>query len=131
MVSIVPTVGRVVLYCLHRADISDINRRRRDASAKFHLHEWQRNGLQLHVGNEVNEGDVFPAIVVRTWGKDADSLVNLKVLLDGNDDFWATSRGVSDGPSPGKYHWMDYQKGQAAKTEALEAQLGDPPRGAP
>lgn len=123
MVTIVPTAGRVVLYCLSRTDVSEINRRRRDASSKFHMHEWQRNGTQLHVGNEVSEGDIVPAIVIRPWGNTPESACNLKVLLDGNDDYWATSRTASGEPKPGYFHWMDYQKGQAAKTEALERQI--------
>lgn len=123
MASIIPTVGRVVLYSLTENDAIQINQRRRDAVQKYHMHQWQRNGTQLHQGNDVNAGDVCAADIVRVFGSTPEAMVNLKVKLDGNDDYWATSRKVSDEPKPGYYHWMDYQKGQAAKTEAAEAAL--------
>lgn len=104
MTKIVPTVGRVVLYRLSSADIRMI-----DKSHGF------------KPGNDYREGDILPAIVVRTWGSTPESAVNLSVLLDGVGTYWATSRVVGD--APGQYHWMAYQQGQAAKTEAAERAL--------
>ena len=84
-----PQLGDVVLYALTEADASAINRRRRD------FHESGsgdgHTGFVGHVGNWVQEGYVFPAVVVQVH---AESTVtcNLQVLLDGNDSFWATSR---------------------------------------
>lgn len=129
MSTIVPTQGRIVLYTMTVDDARIVNARRRHAQEKYHLHQHQKNGTQLHVGNEVVEGEVYPAMVVRAWGNAPDSYVNLKVELDGNDVYWATSRKVEEAKedgshTPGYYHWMDYQKGQAAKTEAVEALLG-------
>lgn len=124
MPTIVPTVGRIVLYRFTERQAMEVNRRRRHADDKHHMHQWQKNGTQLHTGNEVETGFDYAAVIVRTWGDTADSLVNLKVLLDGNDDAWITSVHASDQPEQGFYRWMDYQKGQAAKTEAAEALLG-------
>ncbi|WP_328439389.1 hypothetical protein OHA71_23915 [Streptomyces sp. NBC_00444] len=91
----IPTAGDVVLYQLTAADAVDINRRRKD----FHENgsAESRTGFIGHVGNWATEGDVFPAIVVRVH---AESTVtcNLRVLLDGTDTYWATSRAEGDDP---------------------------------
>ncbi|MFJ5638640.1 hypothetical protein [Streptomyces sp. NPDC093223] len=84
-----PQLGDVVLYALTEADASAINRRRKDfaesGSSDGHT------GFVGHVGNWVQEGAVYPAVIVQVH---AESTVtcNLQVLLDGNDSFWATSR---------------------------------------
>jgi len=55
-------------------------------------------------GNQVKAGDIYPAMVVRTWGNDN---INLKVMLDGPDTFWATSVGFNaDRKTPRSWHWM-------------------------
>lgn len=120
MVDIVPTIGRIVLYKMSDTDAQKVNKRRADAHSHMREHIERSNGVMVHVGNEVHEGDVFPAVVVKTWGTTPTSPVNLKVEMDGSDTYWATSRMV--GEHPGSYHWMEYQKGQAAKYEALEAE---------
>jgi hypothetical protein len=38
-------------------------------------------------------------MIVRIFGETPKSAVNLRVLLDGNDVFWATSRTLGEGPS--------------------------------
>jgi hypothetical protein len=121
MSEIIPTKGRIVWYVLSKDDAEKINKRRRDATQHMAVHRNNSNGVMVHVGNEAHEGAIYPAMVVETWGHKPDSRVNLKVELDGSDNFWATSRIVGEGP--GTYHWMPYQKGQAAKTEALEKQI--------
>jgi hypothetical protein len=121
MVDIVPTIGRIVIYTLSADDASKINKRRADAKTHMETHIANSNGVMVHVGNDAREGVDYPAMVVSTWGGKPDSYVNLKVELDGSDTFWARSRKVGTGP--GTYHWMEYQKGQAAKYEALEAKL--------
>lgn len=98
MTAIIPTIGRVVWYVLSDMDAKRINRDRVDDPAPL---------------DDVKEGDTFPAIVVKTHGDTPDSYVNLKVLLDGPDMYWAKS--VRVGEEPGSYHWMPYQKSQAAK----------------
>jgi hypothetical protein len=45
-------------------------------------------------------GHKYPAVVVSTFGGEA---VNLQVLLDGPDSFWATSR--HEGDEPGTWAW--------------------------
>lgn len=118
MAEIVPTKGRIVLYVLSADDAAAINKRRKAADEHWDYHAKNAIGVMVHAGNAANEGAIYPAMVVATWGTNADSYVNLKVELDGSDSFWATSRRVGEGP--GTYHWMEYQKGQAAKYEALE-----------
>jgi hypothetical protein len=105
MTAIVPTVGRIVLYRLSQFDCDEINR----------LH-GRRGGCP-------SSYDVLPAIVTKVWGHTADAAVNLKVMLDGPAEYWATSR-MHHETAAGCYHWMPYQKGQAAKTEAAEKALG-------
>lgn len=116
---VTPTIGRVVLYCLSEQDAEQINRRRttgHSIAERIREAAWPV-GAQAHIGTTVYAGDVCPGIVVRVWNEDC---INIQVLLDGNDVLWATWCNVSDEPTPGRYHWMPYQKGQAAKAEALD-----------
>lgn len=78
------TLGRIVHYQLSETDVAII-RDRRIASKT--------------VANSVWAGDIFPAIVVRTW----DTSVQLQVFLDGNDTYWATS--VSEGDGERQWSW--------------------------
>lgn len=50
--------------------------------------------LQLGPGGN-NSADVAPAIITRVWN---DGLVNVRVLLDGNDTLWKTSIPLHGGP---------------------------------
>lgn len=104
-----PTVCRTVLYKLHAGDVEQINRRRADFAAFSRAHQPAdhepgsfpgRSGHIGHFGNQVSEGDEYPAVVVRAFG---GSTVNLHVLLDGNDTYWATSR--QEGGEPGEWSW--------------------------
>jgi hypothetical protein len=106
------TVGSRVLYKLTEQDAAGINVRR----AHFKAHQTLimsrpdfseiepgqegRSGHIGHSGNDVAEGDVYPADVVRTF---LGTTVNLQVHLDGNDHYWATSR--SEGEGPGFWSW--------------------------
>ena len=123
MADITPTVGRIVLYRMSAQDAATTNQRRSHAKDKMEWHRLLKTGAQVHFGNTVNEGDVYPAIVVRVWGDQSTSAVNLKVFLDGTDDFWATS--VSVGEQPGNYHWMAYQKAVAAGEILPNIHAGD------
>lgn len=116
---IVPTIGRIVWYRMSVASAIEINQRRKDAMGWRDWFRALKPGAQVHVGNQVQAGDLYPAMIVRTWGDTPTSCVQLQVFLDGNDTFWATS--VNVGTGDGTYQWMPYQKGQAAKTEAAEA----------
>ncbi|MEV7684454.1 hypothetical protein [Streptomyces bungoensis] len=95
-----PTPGRTVLYRVTESDASDINRRRKD------IHESRsadsRTGFVGHVGNHVTAGDTFPAVIVRVWNETTVTC-NLRVLLDGTDVYWATSR--AEGTEPGTWAW--------------------------
>ncbi|MFS4105136.1 hypothetical protein [Streptomyces sp. PD-S100-1] len=93
-----PAPGDVVLYRLTVADANDINRRRKDFQGSGSAEEG--TGFVGHVGNDVQEGDVFPAVVVRVWSEHS-STCNLQVLLDGSDAYWATSRG--EGTAAGQW----------------------------
>lgn len=79
-----PTKGRTVLYKLSAHDALTIGQKRASAGI---------------AGNTAAEGDIFPATVVQDWG--GGGSVNLKVHLDGHDDFWATSR--TEGEHPGQW----------------------------
>lgn len=125
-----PSKGRIVQYCLRASDAEAINRRRTSGAAiaeriaqqvltpdqegveredtKVEMHaktvpQWPL-GAQAHIGNEAQEGQTFPMMIVAVW-EDAPttSAVNGQVFLDGNDVFWATS--VSVGEGPGTYSW--------------------------
>ena len=83
----VPTIGRTVHYVLSAEDAQLINERRKNEFTDSH-------------GNQAADGDVCAAVVVRTFGS---STVNLQVLLDGTDSYWATSR--MEGAEPGQWSW--------------------------
>lgn len=105
-----PHVGALVLYTLGEGDAADINRRRADAGAHGRKHpahtaeagEPGRTGHVAHVGNGAQAGQVYPALVVRDW-EEPSGTVNLQVMLDGNDVYWATSRTPGEGP--GAWRW--------------------------
>lgn len=97
----IPSIGRIVHYTLSEQDAQSINRRRDDFEAFRRSVVGQpeqgmpgATGHQAHVGNRAVAGQVFPAVIVRTFGGTA---VNLQVFLDGNDTFWGTSRQEGEG----------------------------------
>lgn len=106
----VPTIGRVVLYTLTEQDAEAINRRRDHARTHMDEHRANSNGVMVHVGNSVRQGNQFPMIITKVWGPDIYSAVNGTVMLDGSDTFWATSRVVDiptndEDPIAGMYRW--------------------------
>lgn len=102
-------LGRIVHYALGTVDAEQITKRRRDATTSDFA--AQNTGAMIHAGNPVAPGQVFPAVVVAAFG---EATANLKVLLDGNDELWATSRVRSPrteaGPiMPGTWDWPEIQ----------------------
>lgn len=99
-------MGSQVLYVLSEEDAIQINRRRTSGpSIAERIKEklWPC-GAQAHIGSPVKAGDIFPALVIRTWGFEEFPLANLQVFLDGCDVFWAME--VAGSPEPfakGKY----------------------------
>lgn len=72
-----------------------------------------------------SQRDPFPALVTKVWG---DRCVNVAGFNDGGTPFSVSScrllQDDDEKPAVGSYaEWMPYQKGQAAKTEALQAQV--------
>jgi hypothetical protein len=88
-----PSIGRIVLYQLAEHDVADINRRRAGRATRERLD-------RATLGNHAEAGQVFPAIVVRHFGA---GTCNLRILLDGTDTHWATSR--TEGTTPGTWAW--------------------------
>ena len=106
----IPTIGRIVHYCLTEQQAAEINRRRTTGPSiaeRIKVVAWP-HGAQAHIGNAAREGDTFPGLIVRTWGTDPTSAVQLQVFLDGNDVLWATSVCVGDGP--GTWSWPIVEK---------------------
>lgn len=73
-----PSIGRIVHYTF--AEYDDFS---------------QVEGARV---NKVEAGQVYPAMIVRTWGEDEGDSCNLQVFLDGNVSYWATSRVEGDQP---------------------------------
>lgn len=68
-------LGRNVMYTLSKDDVAAITRRR------------SQTGLQ---GSEPSKGQVLAATIVAI-NHDVDGTINLKVLLDGEDVYWAAN----------------------------------------
>lgn len=104
-----PTIGRTVHYRLTAEDAAQIDRRRTtqgDIAERIKAGAWPL-GAQAHLGNPVAEGDLFPAVIVRVW---SDTCVNLRVMLDGTDELWATSRNpvsMDDSDIPGRWFFPE------------------------
>ncbi len=115
--------GRIVYYVFSEHAADEVNRRRTNSLSiaerlKAHPPQWPA-GAQAHIGNVVSAGDIYPAMVIRVWSQDS-GCSNLKVLLDGADDFWATSISHADDKRPHSWHWMF--QGQAQRYDATKVQ---------
>lgn len=84
-----PTIGRIVFYRIAEYDLI--------------AYEAAVKSNQLKPGNSLSVGDLVPAIIVRTWGALDTSAVNLKLMLDGPDCYWVTSRTC--GEKLGQWIW--------------------------
>ena len=90
-----PAIGRIVHYRLSAFDAERITETRLTSALP--------PVARPIAGNQVREGDVYPAVIVRIFGNSSGSAVNPKVLLDGEDIYWATSRSL--GEAPGFWSW--------------------------
>jgi hypothetical protein len=104
-----PTIGRIVHYTLTQYDADVINKRRADFEAFRRLTADApepgtpgATGHVAHVGNYASAGQTFPAMVVAVFHP-STTTANLRVILDGTDDYWATSR--QEGDEPGNWTW--------------------------
>ncbi len=98
--------GRIVYYVFSEQAAIEVMRRRTSAQSiaeRIKVLAWPV-GAQAHIGNDVKAGDILPAMVLRVWGDSGCS--NLKVILDGSDEYWATSVNFDDAKQPGTWHWM-------------------------
>jgi hypothetical protein len=105
------SIGKIVHYILNEGDAAEINRRRTTSKSikeRLVLTTWPP-GAQAHYGNQVMAGQELPAVVVAVFNNES-GICNLKVLLDGNDDYWATSRSGSDEPTPFHWHWPEREQ---------------------
>jgi hypothetical protein len=93
-----PSLGRIVHYTLSEQDADAINHFRENATAHLQHHRDRKDGSQVHIGNEVQAGEVYPMVITRVWGDTPSSAINGQVQLDGNDLYWATSVQCGDGP---------------------------------
>jgi hypothetical protein len=86
---------------------------------------WFHEGKTLKTVPGTEGPDPLAAIVVKVW---SDRLVNLVVFDANGGPHQRTSITLVQEedilPTSGRYcEWMPFQKGQAAKTEALEKQV--------
>lgn len=120
--------GRIVYYVFSEQAADEVNRRRTSGASIAERMEppdifdhvtkerWPV-GAMAHIGNPVLDGDILPAMVVRVH---PDDTVNLKVMLDGTDVYWARNVAMSGQLAPGSWHWMF--EGQSTRYDASKQQ---------
>jgi hypothetical protein len=97
-----PTIGRIVQYCLSYQDAVEINAARNKAFADVRSKTSDKSVRPARVGNVVKEGDIVVMMIVAVW---SDSCVNGQLILDGNDSHWVTSRNLSGVYNTGAGTW--------------------------
>lgn len=75
-----PTLGRIVLYTLGDSEAAELVKKYGD-----------QIGRTL---NQPRAGQAYPAMIVAVF---SDTCVNLRVQLDGEPTYWATSRTLGEG----------------------------------
>ncbi len=107
--------GRIVYFVFSQQAVEEVMRRRTTGASiaeRIVLRTWPL-GAQAHIGNAVQAGDIYPAMVVRVEARSENGHVNLKVMLDGSDDYWAPSVPFDLVKRPYSWHWMF--EGQATR----------------
>jgi hypothetical protein len=101
--------GRIVYYVFGHLGADEVTRRRitgDQIASRLADDRWPL-GAQAHIGNPVSPGDICPAMVVAVFpGSGFGTSVNLKVMLDGTDVYWATSVRYDEAKTPGTWHWI-------------------------
>src|SRR5689334_3129034 len=87
-----PTIGRIVIY----------NTTQEDRDRQSYEGVNGNGPVRITVGNVQMQ---LPAIIVAVWG---DTCVNLKVINDGQNDFWVTSSLQGDGER--QWNWPLIEK---------------------
>jgi hypothetical protein len=98
----VPTIGRIVRYCLSEQDADVINADRKKSMAEARAKTSDKSRSPAREGSAVKAGDFVAMIIVAVWG---DTCVNGKIFLDGNDSHWVTSRNLGENSGPGFWNW--------------------------
>lgn len=112
--------GRIVYFVFDEQRAAEVMRRRTTGQSiadRVKSFAWPI-GAQAHVGNAVAAGDICPAMVLKAW-HDVEGVSNLKVMLDGSDEYWATSIPFDAAKTPGTWHWMF--EGQQTRYDASVA----------
>jgi hypothetical protein len=97
--------GDVVIYVLSGADAEMVNRRRTSGESiaeRIRSGSWPK-GAVAHIGVEVMAGQELPAMVLSASGN--GEVADLKVFLNGSDDFWAPQRGNDEWKTPAVGTW--------------------------
>ena len=84
-----PQLGDTVLYTLTPEDVLTINARRFTATAL--------------TGTPPLAGDTYAALIVAVDNQNPD-ILNLQILLDGNDNHWVQAATPGTGPGHWKHH---------------------------
>lgn len=62
-----------------------------------------------------NSAEILPAIITAVF---SDEMINVKVINDGDQDFWKTS--IKIGQEKGQWDWMPFQKQSASNSQSTE-----------
>lgn len=107
--------GRIVYFVFDEQSALEVMRRRTTGGSiaqrmKADPPQWPA-GAQAHIGNDVEAGDICPAMVVKVWTE--YGTCNLKVFIDGADEYWAPSIAYDPAKALRTWHWMF--EGQAGR----------------
>ena len=112
--------GRIVYFVFDEQSAEEVMRRRTTGGSiaeRIQQAAWPL-GAQAHVGNPVLAGAICPAMVVAVW---EGTSINLKVMLDGSDTYWATSVPFSAEQQPRTWHWMFEGQSTRYQPDRVEA----------